>query len=80
MVRRLNRMLRGWANYFCLGAVGAAYSIVDTHACFRLRQWLGRRERVQGSSRSRYSAPYLRRTYGLFQLAGRPRRPTCATA
>ena len=71
---RLNRMLRGWANYFREGAVSAAYRIVDAHACFRLRQWLGRRERVQGSSRSRYSEPYLRRTYGLFKLAGR-RRP-----
>jgi hypothetical protein len=65
LVARLNRMLRGWANYFCLGAVRAADRTVDTHACHRLRQWLGRRERVQGSSRSRYSEPYLRRTYGL---------------
>jgi RNA-directed DNA polymerase len=80
MVARFNRMLRGWANYFCLGAVSAAYGIVDNHACFRLRQWLGRRERVQGSSRSRYSEPYLRRTYGLVKLAGRPRQRSCATA
>ena len=80
VVRRLNRRLRGWANYFSRCAVNAAYRIVDTHACFRLRQWLGRRARVQGSSRSRYSEPYLRRTYGLFKLAGRPRRPSCATA
>ena len=80
LVGRLNRILRGWANYFCLGAVSAAYSIVDRHVCFRLRQWLGRRTRVQGSSRSRYSEPYLRRTYGLFKLTGRPRRPSCANA
>lgn len=80
VVSRLNRMLRGWANYFCLGAVSAAYRIVDTHACFRLRQWLGRRERVQGSSRSRYSEPYLRRTYGLVKLEGRPRRVSWANA
>ena len=73
LVGRLNRMLRGWANYFSQGAVGAAYRIVDTHVCFRLRQWLGRRERVQGSDRSRYSEPYLRRTYGLIKLEGRPR-------
>ena len=66
-------MLRGWANYFSQGAVGAAYRIVDSHACFRLRQWLGRRERVQGFGRSRFSEPYLRRTYGLIKLAGRPR-------
>lgn len=74
MVGRLNRMLRGWANYFSRCAVSVAYRSVDSHACFRLRQWLGRRERVQGSSRSRYSEPYLRRTYGLIKLVGRPRR------
>jgi group II intron reverse transcriptase/maturase len=80
VVSRLNRILRGWANYFRLGAVSAAYGIVDRHVCFRLRQWLGRRERVQGSSRSRYSAPYLRSTYGLVQLVGRPRPSSCANA
>jgi RNA-directed DNA polymerase len=80
LVARFHRMMRGWANYFCLGAVSAAYRIVDSHACFRLRQWLGRRERVQGSSRSRYSEPYLRRTFGLLKLEGRPRQRSCATA
>ena len=80
LVGRLNRMLRGWANYFRLGTVNAAYRIVDSHACFRLRQWLGRRERVQGSSRSCYSEPYVRRTYGLVKLVGRPRPPSCANA
>ncbi len=80
LVGRLNRMLRGWANYFCRCAVTAAYRIVDSHVCFRLRQWLGRRQRVQGSSRSRYSEPYLRRTFGLVKLVGRPRQLSCATA
>ncbi|HKB35317.1 MAG TPA: group II intron reverse transcriptase/maturase [Gemmataceae bacterium] len=80
VVGRLNRMLRGWANYFCRCAVSAAYRIVDSHACFRLRQWLGRRERVQGSSRSRYSEPYLRRTYGLVKLVGRRSQVSCANA
>ena len=59
MVARLNRMLVGWANYFCLGPVKAAYRNVDTHARFRLRQWLGRKHKVQGTSRSRFSDPYL---------------------
>jgi hypothetical protein len=71
LVARLNRMLVGWANYFCLGPVQAAYRIVDTHACFRLRQWLGRKLKVQGTSRSRFSEPYLRRL-GLIRLEGRP--------
>jgi RNA-directed DNA polymerase len=72
MVTRLNRMLVGWANYFCLGRVWAAYRIVDTHVCFRLRQWLGRKFAVQATGRSRYSEPYLRRL-GLVRLEGRPR-------
>jgi RNA-directed DNA polymerase len=71
MVTRLNRMLVGWANYFCLGPVWSAYRIVDTHACFRLRQWLGRKCKVQGTTRVRYSEPYLRRL-GLIRLEGRP--------
>jgi RNA-directed DNA polymerase len=70
MVARLNRMVVGWANYFCLGPVQAAYRIVDTHACFRLRQWLGRKLKVQGTSRTRFSDPYLRRL-GLVRLEGR---------
>jgi RNA-directed DNA polymerase len=40
MVAKLNRMLLGWANYFCLGAVSKAYSAVDLHARRRLRRWL----------------------------------------
>jgi len=79
MVTRLNRMLVGWANYFCLGRVWAAYRIVDRHACFRLRQWLGRKFKVQGTGRSRYSEPYLRRL-GLIRLEGRPRHFSWAKA
>jgi group II intron reverse transcriptase/maturase len=79
VVSRLNRMLVGWANYFCLGPVTAAYRIVDTHACFRLRQWLGRKYKVQGTSRSRFSEPCLRRL-GLIRLEGRPRSFSWAPA
>jgi RNA-directed DNA polymerase len=79
MIARLNRMLVGWANYFCLGPVTAAYRIVDSHACFRLRQWLGRKLKVQGTSRSRYSEPHLRRL-GLLRLEGRSCRHLWAPA
>jgi hypothetical protein len=72
MVTRLKHILVGWANYFCLGRVWAAYRLVDTHGCFRLRQWPGRKFTVQGTGRSRNSEPYLRRL-GLVQLEGRPR-------
>jgi len=40
MVDRRNRLMIGWANYFCLGPVSKAYSAVDIHARTRLRRWL----------------------------------------
>jgi hypothetical protein len=41
VVKKLNQMMNGWANYFCLGSVSKAYRAVDGHACMRLRHWLG---------------------------------------
>ena len=80
MVGRLNRLLRGWANYFCLGTVTAAYRKVTAHACHRLRQWLVRKHKVQGSRWSRFSDPYLHDTLGLIRLQRRPSGPSCAKA
>ena len=48
MVTRLNRMRVGWANYFCLGRVWAAYRIVDTHACLRSVSGWGGSSRCRG--------------------------------
>ena len=69
MVGRLNRKLRGWAAYFSQGRVHAAYRQVQAHTCWRLRQWLGKKYRVQGSGRSRYSDCYLREELGLVWLS-----------
>ena len=52
-VARLNQMLVGWANYFCLGGVSKAYRAVDTHTRWRLRQWLRRKHKKQGSKGTR---------------------------
>jgi hypothetical protein len=53
LVEKLNRMLNGWANYFCLGAVSKAYSAVDMHARRRLLRWLcdKHKERRRGYKR-----------------------------
>ena len=51
MVESLNRMMTGWANYFCLGQVSPAYRAIDRHAVRRLRQWLCRRHRVRTGGR-----------------------------
>jgi hypothetical protein len=72
MVERLNRLVGGWANYFCLGTVTAAYRKVTAHVCYRLRQWLARKYRVRGSGWSRFSDHYLYTVLGLLRLQRRP--------
>jgi len=76
MVGRLNRLLRGWGNYFCLGTVAAAYRKVTHHACLRLRQWLVKKYGRQGSKWSRYSDPYLHDTLGLLRLRRHAYQPS----
>jgi RNA-directed DNA polymerase len=72
MVGRLNRLVGGWANYFCLGTVTTAYRRVTAHLCYRLRKWLARKYRVRGSGCSRFSDRYLYQVLGLLRLQRRP--------
>jgi group II intron reverse transcriptase/maturase len=78
MVGRLNRMLRGWANYFCLGTVTQAYHSVTAHVCYRLRRWLMRKHRVRRPQWSRYADRHLHETLGLLRLQRRTLNPSCA--
>ncbi len=72
-VAELNRLLSGWANYFCLGSVSRAYRAMDEQARRRLRQWLRAKYPHQGYGRVRYSDTYLHEVLGLVRLQGRPR-------
>jgi RNA-directed DNA polymerase len=76
----LNQKLRGWANYFRLGTITAAYRRVTAHTCHRFRQWLVRVHKVQGSARSRFSDRYLHDTLGLIDLKQHRGRTACANA
>jgi RNA-directed DNA polymerase len=46
VVRALNRLLRGWANYFSYGGTFVAYRSVDAHVYERMRNFLRRRHKV----------------------------------
>jgi RNA-directed DNA polymerase len=79
-VARLNRVLVGWANYFCLGPVSKAYRSVDAHARYRLRQWLCAKHKVRGPGVSRFPDEYLDQTLGLVKLQLRTRNFPWANA
>jgi len=68
MVARLNRQLRGWANYFRLGPVDKAYRAVDGHVTKRLRQWLCAKHKESGRGTARFPDQYLYETLGLIRL------------
>jgi len=80
MVGRLNRLLVGWANYFSLGPVSAAYRAVDAHVTTRLRRWMCEKHKVDSGGYSRYSDRHLAERYGLVRLPQLPRRYPCANA
>jgi group II intron reverse transcriptase/maturase len=71
MVAHLNRMLVGWANYFCLGPVSPAYRAIDQHVSRRLRQWLCAKHKVPSERASRFSHDYLHQVLRLARLGPR---------
>jgi RNA-directed DNA polymerase len=79
-VEKLNRMLIGWANYFCLGSISKAYSAVDLHARRRLRRWLCDKHHEARPGYKRFPEASLHSVYGLVQLPHRTASFPWATA
>ena len=73
VVGTLNRMMVGWANYFCLGPVSKAYRAVEQHARKRLRQWLCAKHKVRWPATQRFPDATLHGVLGLVQLTERTR-------
>jgi group II intron reverse transcriptase/maturase len=71
VVTKLNRMMIGWANYFCLGPVSKPYRAVDQHARKRLRQWLCAKHKVAGQATGRFPDDILHGKFGLVRLSER---------
>jgi RNA-directed DNA polymerase len=80
LVAHLNRMLVGWANYFCLGSVSQAYRAIDQHACRRLRQWLCAKHKVPGPGFTSFPDKHLYQDLRLACLVLRKRTLSCAKA
>src|SRR5271165_6993788 len=56
---RLNRLLGGWAAYFCYGSLASAYQAVDDHVYDRVRSFLCKRHKAPGRGTKRFSREHV---------------------
>lgn len=64
----LNRVIRGWANYFSYGLRWKSYRAVDWYVINRVRNFLQRRHQVPTRGTRRFSARHIYDELGVVQL------------
>lgn len=65
---QLNRLLRGWSNYFGYGTRMPAYRAVDNHVAARVRHFLRRRHKVSSRGTQRWADEVIFGPLGVLRL------------
>ena len=80
VVRALNRLLGGWANYFNYGSIFVAYRSVDSHVYERMRNFLRRRHKVSTRGTRVFSWDRVFGSLGVVSLGARRGRTAVSLA
>jgi RNA-directed DNA polymerase len=68
VAKELNRLLRGWSNYFSYGTRYPAYRVVDNYVAERVRRFLRRRHKVPTRGTRRFAARMVFGELGVLRL------------
>ena len=68
VVQEINRVIRGWGNYFALAHYHRSFGQMNHFIAQRLRQWLWRKHGNPSGKYKHWSNKMLAETYGLYQL------------
>jgi hypothetical protein len=79
IVGDVNRVARGWVNYFRYGTLWKTYGNLERFLQHRLCGWLAHKHKVRTSGERRYPATYIYGELGLFNLTQvlKPSRTPC---
>jgi group II intron reverse transcriptase/maturase len=70
VVKGMNYVIRGWANYYSVGAVSKAYRVLSRYIVGRFRHWFGRKHKWKTKGYKSYPDERFYKETGLINLFG----------